>query len=84
MKILLMVILAYLIMAIVSYVAILVFLRPQPLVSERAQDDSRDEMRSGGQKSRDWDVVLVGLPVAVLLSPMVLLVCLYGRARKRR
>ena len=76
--------LAYLVVAAISYVAILVFLRPQPLVSDREHDDSHQETHSADRKTRRWDAVaFIGFPVTVILSPMILLIGLWAHAKKK-
>jgi hypothetical protein len=83
MKFWLIAILAYLVVAVVSYVAILVFLRPQPLISEHMHDDLPHETHSD-RKLRRWDAVaLIGFPVTLVLSPMILLFSLLWRVRKK-
>lgn len=74
----------YLIVALVCYIAILVFFPPTPRISEHKPTDSSPQMPANHEKLRHWDpVVLIGFPLVVILSPLFLVIASLGQARKK-
>lgn len=78
---------AYLVIGIGCYIAILKFLRPQPLISTREHTDSAKGEGKNRVRVRRWNsmlVLLIGLSVMVVLSPLFLGVGIWGQAKNKR